>query len=463
MRNLRDQPLTVAALNRAVRLGLEHEFADLSVLGEISDLMRASSGHVYFTLNDEQHAAQIRVVLFRTDARRTRATLENGARVTVRGSCTLYEPRGGFQFQARAVLPAGEGELAAQFRKLLEKLNAEGLTSAERKRPLPLLPRCIGLVTSESGAAVHDVLRVARGRCPVRIVIAPCQVQGDAAPRSIVVALRALSRVPELDVVIVARGGGAAEDLWAFNDEQVARAIASCRVPVVSGVGHEIDTTIADYVADVRAATPSNAAELVVPAVADLERRLSSSVRALERCMETRIAKKRQQLAREAQRVRDPRRLLNRTAQDLDELSARLSRAMRAKLASCKLTLDRPRLALAPHDPRARLLRRRAELARLRTRLELSPSRWLTVRKSRLHTLSDRVTLARQLSDYRQRLLAKVAQLEALSPLAVLSRGYAIALSEQTGRALLSPAQVRAGDRLRIKLHTGEVRAEVIE
>jgi exodeoxyribonuclease VII large subunit len=460
VRTSRDQTLTVAALNRAVRMGLEHEFANIAVVGEISDLMRASSGHVYFTLNDEQHSAQIRVVLFRTDAGRTRAKLENGARVMVRGSCTLYEPRGSYQFQARAVLPAGEGDLAAQFRKLLEKLSAEGLTTRP-KRALPLLPRCIGLVTSEGGAAVHDVLRVARGRCPVRFVIAPCQVQGDTAPRSIVVALRALQRVPELDVVIVARGGGAAEDLWAFNDEQVARAIAACRVPVVSGVGHEIDTTIADHVADVRAATPSNAAELVVPAVVDLERRLSASVRALERALLTRVAKQRQLLNRH--RLRDPRRLLSRASQQLDELDARLARAIRAQLTRAKLALDTPRLALAPHDPRTRLLRRRADLARLRTRLELSPGRWLTLRRNRLDTVSTRNTISRRVAELRHRLVGRIAQLEALSPLAVLSRGYAIALSEKTGRALLGPAQVRAGDRLRIKLHEGEVRAEVIE
>jgi exodeoxyribonuclease VII large subunit len=460
VRTLRDQTLTVAALNRAVRMGLEHEFANIAVVGEISDMMRASSGHVYFTLNDEQHAAQIRVVLFRADASRSRAKLENGARVMVRGGCTLYEPRGSYQFQARAVLPAGEGDLAAQFRKLLEKLAAEGLTTRP-KRALPLLPRCIGLVTSEGGAAVHDVLRVARGRCPVRFVIAPCQVQGDTAPRSIVVALRALQRVPELDVVIVARGGGAAEDLWAFNDEQVARAIAACRVPVVSGVGHEIDTTIADYVADVRAATPSNAAELVVPAVVDLERRLSGGVRALERALLTRVAKQRQKLNQH--RLRDPRRSLSRASQQLDELDTRLARAMRAKLTRTKLALDTPRLALAPHDPRTRLLRRRADLARLRTRLELSPGRWLTLRRNRLDTLATRNTVSRRVAELRHRLLGKIAQLDALSPLAVLSRGYAIALSEKTGRALLAPAQVTAGDRLRIKLHEGEVRAEVIE
>jgi exodeoxyribonuclease VII large subunit len=217
-------------------------------------------------------------------------------------------------------------------------------------------------------------------------------------------------------------------------------------------------------VADVRAATPSNAAELVVPAVVDLERRLATNVRALQRVVEARVARQRQQLARMAQRVRDPRRLLSRSSQQLDELDARLARAIKTKLASARIALDGPRIALAPHDPRARLLRRRAELARLRTRLELSPTRWLQVRRTGLASLTARsATIQRTLADYRHRLLEKVAQLEALSPLAVLSRGYAIALSEKTGRALRSPAQAKPGDRLRIKLHEGEVQAEVIE
>jgi exodeoxyribonuclease VII large subunit len=459
------QTLSVSQLNRAVRLGLEQDWADVLVVGEISDLTRATSGHVYFTLNDEAQAAQLRVVLFKNDARRTRATLENGARVAVRGSCTLYEPRGTYQFLARAVLPAGEGDLAAQLRRLLEKLTAEGLTDPARKRALPLLPRCIGLVTSPHGAAVHDVLRVAQERCPVRIVVAPCVVQGADAPRSIVRALRAVQNVPELDVVIVARGGGAAEDLWAFNDEQVARAIASCRVPVVSGVGHEIDATLADYVADVRAATPSNAAELVVPMRIELERRLAAHVRMLARCAEARIARQRQLLARASSKLLYPRRLLSRSAQRVDELDARLVRAIHARIQSAQLALDGPRLRLAPHDPRTRLARQRAELTRLSTRAELSPKRWLSPRRALLELLTARMrrALEERLTSQRHRLAERIAQLEALSPLRVLARGYAIALSERTGRALLAPSDARPGDRLRLKLHAGEVQAEVIE
>lgn len=457
------QTLTVAALNRAIRVGLEHEWGDVVVLGEISDLTRAASGHVYFTLNDENYSAQIKVVLFKSDARRTRATLEVGARVCVRGGVTLYEPRGTFQFQARAVRDAGEGDLAAQFRKLLEKLTKEGLTEAARKRPLPMLPRCIGLVTSEQGAALHDVLRVARARCPVRIVVAPCSVQGPDAPRSICVALTALQNVPELDVVIVARGGGAAEDLSAFNDERVARAIAGCRVPVVSGVGHEIDTTIADYVADVRAATPSNAAELVVPAREELARRLHAATRSLERGAAARIAKKRKELALAGKKLRDPRRLLNRAAQRVDELDGRLTRALRSRLTRATLALDAPRTRLAPHDPRARLARQRAALTHLRTRCDLSALHWLRPRRRSLDALATRTgeALDDRLTKLRQALGARVAQLDALSPLAVLARGYAIALQERTGRAVLSAADVAEGERLRIKLHDGELHAQV--
>jgi exodeoxyribonuclease VII large subunit len=460
-----DQPLTVAALNRAVRLGLEQDWGDVVVVGEISDLTRAASGHVYFTLNDEKQAAQVRMVLFKSDARRTRAKLEHGARVAVRGGLTLYEARGTFQFLARTVMPAGEGDLAAQLRRLLEKLTAEGLTDPAKKRPLPLLPRCIGLVTSEHGAALHDVLRVARARCPVRIVVAHCLVQGSEAPRSILRALAAVQKVRELDVVIVTRGGGAAEDLWAFNDEAVARAIASCRVPVVSGIGHEIDTTLVDFVADVRAATPSNAAELVVPARIELERRLANLVRTLARSAEARIHRQRQALARQATKLRDPRRLLSRTAQRVDELDARLLRALRARIQALRLALDAPRLRLAPHDPRTRLARQRATLARLRARTELSPERWLSPQHAVIAQLraQGQRALATQLSQKHHLLAARITALDALSPLSVLARGYAIALSERTGRALLSPEQARKGDRLRIKLHTGEVQAEVIE
>jgi exodeoxyribonuclease VII large subunit len=464
MRVRDDSAVSVAGLNRAVRLGLEQSFGDVLVLGEISDLTRAASGHLYFTLNDEAEAAQLRVVMFKSDARRSRALFENGARLCVRGGVTLYEPRGTFQLIARAAYPAGEGDLQAQFRKLLAKLAAEGLTAPERKRALPLLPRCIGLVTSEQGAALHDVLRVAARRCPVRIVLAPCLVQGVDAPASIVRALARLSRLPELDVVIVARGGGSAEDLWAFNDERVARAIAAMRVPVVTGVGHEVDTTIADHVADVRAATPSNAAELVVPERAALEERIASAVRHLSRAFETRLGRERLLLMRLEAKLRDPRPLVARRRAQLQKLDERIVRAVRALFAKRRTRIDDAQRRLVPLAPRARLGAQRSAAQRLEARLTRSMHALLHERSRALHTAqaAQEHAVERRLDDARHRLAERVAQLEALSPLAVLARGYAIAFRARDAHALRRASDVLPGERLRIRLHEGEVEAEVV-
>jgi exodeoxyribonuclease VII large subunit len=465
MRFRQDQPLSVSQLNRAVRLGLEQEFGDVLVMGEISDLTRAASGHLYFSLNDEREQAQVRVVMFKSDVRRSRASFEVGARLCVRGGLTLYEARGTFQLLARAAYPAGDGGLAAQFRRLVEKLSAEGLTDVARKRALPLLPRCIGLVTSEQGAALHDVLRVARGRCPVRIVIAPCQVQGEAAPASIVRALRAVQRVAELDVVIVARGGGSAEDLWAFNDEGVARAIAACRVPVVSGVGHEVDTTVADLVADVRAATPSNAAELAVPERSALLERLAGALRMLTRAADARIDRERLKLSQRTRRLRDPRPRLTRCHGALHGLERRLLRAVRAQHARKRLALDASERALALLSPQARLAQQRILLTRLEARLSASASSWLVPREGALAALSRRLRQRgpERLAALRQRLGEAAIKLDAISPLRVLSRGYAIAFLARTGRAVLRADELAPGDRLQLRLHEGEVRADVVE
>jgi exodeoxyribonuclease VII large subunit len=465
MRFREDTALSVAQLNRVARLGVEQMFGDVLVMGEVSDLTRASSGHLYFTLNDENQQAQIRVVMFKSDVQRSRVKIESGARIAVRGGLTLYEQRGSFQLLARNAYPAGEGDLAAQFRKLVEKLSAEGLTDPARKRALPLLPRCIGLVTSEQGAAMHDVIRVAEGRCPVRIVLAPCLVQGEFAPRSIVAALSALQRVPELDVVIVARGGGSAEDLWAFNDESVARAIAACRVPVVSGVGHEVDTTICDLVADVRAATPSNAAELVVPVRSTLNERLLSALRMLTRAAETRIDRERLKLTQRARRVRDPRPKLTRARSTLHALERRLARASDARLSHARVALDAVERKLGLLSPRARMALQRVSLTRLQGRLAQSPQRWVVPRKARLQTLQLLCASSEQarLSALRTQLSDHAILLEAISPLRVLARGYAIALREENGRAALSAGELRPGDKLRLRLHEGGVRVEVIE
>ncbi len=431
----------VGQLNRMVRILLEERWADVWAMGELSDVTHAGSGHVYFTLNDEQEHAQLRGVMFRSDARRSKAKLQDGARVKLRGTLSLFEPRGGFQLIARIALPQGLGELQAQFEALRAKLEAQGLLAPERKRALPQLPRVLGVVTSEHGAALHDIVRVAGERCPLRIVVSPCLVQGRDAPASIVAALQAIQRVPELDAVIVGRGGGAAEDLFAFNDERVARAIAACRVPVVSAVGHEIDVTLADLVADLRASTPSNAAELCVPDRRALQSELSAHGRALERALEVRVQRARLRLERLGRGLHDPRVSLRGTRARLAAARGRLEQLGRARLRARRQQLAGLLERLSRRDPRLLCAQDRARLHGLRARLLAQGS-----------TLS---------AGRRARLSQNAARLQALSPLSVLARGYAIALHEGSGRALLRAADAAEGDALRLRLHEGELRARV--
>ncbi|MGB5311778.1 MAG: exodeoxyribonuclease VII large subunit [Polyangiales bacterium] len=359
----------VSEVNRAVRLELEAEWASVLIEGELSDVKRSQQGHVYFSLNDEEEPAQLRGVMFRSDVGRTKAPLENGARVRFRGKLSLYQARGQFQLIARSAKLAGEGDLAAQFRKLRAKLEAEGLLDLARKRPLPELPRVVGVVTSRTGAALHDIMRVAAERCPVHILVADCRVQGETAPRSIVSALELVQRVNDLDVVIVSRGGGSAEDLWAFNDESVARAIAACRVPVVSGVGHEVDVTIADLVADVRAATPSNAAEIVVPEREALLREVQSLERRLSQAFDSRIGGLRLTLERLLRPLYDARRVIVPVRRELATLGDQLAKTQRSTLRRQREAHADLHRRLMRLDPRSVLRRDQRGLAVLGARL----------------------------------------------------------------------------------------------
>jgi exodeoxyribonuclease VII large subunit len=430
----------VAEVNRAVRLTLEDNWANVLIEGELSDV-RHAKGHVYFSLNDEEDPAQLRGVMFASDVRRTKAPLEDGARVRFRGKLSLYTARGQFQLIARSAKLAGEGDLAAQFRKLRAKLEAEGLLDPETKRSLPGLPRVVGVVTSRTGAALRDIIRVASDRCPVEILVADCRVQGEDAPRSIVSALELVQRVDDLDVVIVSRGGGSAEDLWAFNDEGVARAIAACRVPVVSGVGHEVDVTIADLVADVRAATPSNAAELVVPERETLLREVQSLERRLSQALDNRVGSLRLGLERLLRPLYGTRRLLAPIHERVAELHQRLMR----------------------QDPRSLLRRDQRLLATLTARLRDAGR--LPMRRRRDRLIALRFTLHGRgrpmVREARAAYAERCAQLDALSPLRVLERGYAIALHESTGRAVRSESEVEDGDRLRVRVFEGEFGAKV--
>lgn len=461
----KERVFRVAEINRAVRSLLETGFAEVWVEGEVSDFTRSSAGHVYFTLNDELDPAQVRCVMFRSDVTRSRARLANGARVKLRGRLSLYEPRGSFQMIANLAVPTGEGDLAAEFERRKKRLEAEGLFALEKKRPLPRLPRVVGVVTSATGAALQDILRVAENRAPLRLVVADCRVQGKEAPPTIVAALEAIQRLPVLDVVIVGRGGGSSEDLWAFNDEAVVRAIAACRVPIVSAVGHEVDVTLADFAADVRAATPSNAAELVVPEQRVLEQSVQGLLRRLERAMEVRIGRERLRLERMTKELEDPRHALAGARRKLDATTSRLAQTAPRRLVKERgrlLALEQRLLAV---DPRAGLARDRQRLATLLHRLERASRAPFEERRRRLVRLETQLAqLGPSIVDpHRAALRELAAKLDAMSPLRVLDRGYAIALHERTGKAVRKVADVKKGDAVKLRLSDGTVHARIDE
>ena len=452
----------VSEVNRAVRFTLEDNWANVLIEGELSDVRRAK-GHVYFTLNDEEDPAQLRGVMFQSDVRRTKAPLEDGARIRFRGTLSLYTARGQFQLIARSAKLAGEGDLAAQFRKLRAKLEAEGLLDAERKRQLPKLPSVVGLVTSRTGAALRDIIRVAVERCPVQILVADCRVQGEGAANTIVSALELIQRVKALDVVIVSRGGGSAEDLWAFNDEGVARAIAACRVPVVSGVGHEVDVTMADLVADVRAATPSNAAEIVVPERETLLREVRSLERRLNQALDNRVGALRLRLERMVRPLYGARRVIAPVRRELLARQSQLQQVQRSDLRRRRERLADLHQRLMRADPRSLLRRDRRELAALTAKLRDAGRLPIQRRRESLVALGFRLR-GRGRPMVREARAAHAelcAQLDALSPLRVLERGYAIALHEATGRAIRSESEVKEGDRLRVRVSDGEFAAKV--
>ena len=450
-------------VNRAHRV-VEQAFNGVHVEGEVTNLRLVSSGHAYFTLTDG--GALLPVAMWRSALSRLRFRLQDGQRLRVFGRPGIYAAQGKFQLYAERAEPAGQGALLLQLERLKAKLAAEGLFDPARKRPIPRWPTRIGVVTSPTGAAIHDILKVARRRCPVQILLSPAQVQGDAAPQSIIAALLRLQTIPDVDVIILGRGGGASEDLWAFNDEALARAVAACTVPVVSAVGHEVDTTLVDFVADLRAATPSHAAELVVPDRDAFFQRLAQLQRRLA------LATRRRLLDEHARRERAHQRL-HAVARRLAYAPRRTLAALLARLQTQhprqRLARDRRRLAdlvarLQAQHPRQRLTALRRRLADLFTRLDAEhPRHRLTSARTRL--LAAEATLRRrgpQLSQSARVRLARAAgALDALSPLAVLARGYAIATTE-AGRTITDAAQTTPGDELRLHLHRGTLRIGVL-
>jgi exodeoxyribonuclease VII large subunit len=433
-------PLSVSELNALVKGLVEPAFGGITVEGEISNCKAWSSGHVYFTLKDD--FAQVRAVLFRTQARQLKFRLEDGLRVVIRGRLSVYEVKGEYQLIADTVAPHGLGALQAAFEQLKRQLHAEGLFDAARKRALPALPRRIGIVTSADGAALRDILRILITRHPsASIVIRSARVQGEDAPGELVRALRAIARVPEIDVVIIGRGGGSAEDLWAFNDEGLARAIVACPVPVISAVGHEVDFTIADFVADVRAATPSNAAELVVDRADHVRGRIDRAADRLHRAIDRRVGAGAQRLERCAYRLDNWPVKIALRERDRDVLRSRLVRALGSRLTAERARFDTLRRRLERRD-----IRRVA--ADLRGRLLQADGRLLAAVTSRRHRAE---RLAGTLA----------ARLDAMSPLAVLGRGYALCWNAAHTGIIRSASQVHPGDRVQVTLAEGELGCRV--
>ncbi|MGB0680310.1 MAG: exodeoxyribonuclease VII large subunit [Polyangiales bacterium] len=454
----------VAEVNRATRALLESHFGELWVQGELSDVTRAVSGHVYFTLNDEQEAAQIRGVLFRNDARRVPFALERGVRVRLCGRLSLYSPRGSFQFVARLAEAAGAGDLAAEFARIRARLAADGLFDPSRKRPLPMLPRVVGVVTSEAGAAMHDILQVSATRAPVRLVIADCRVQGETAPGSIRAALTRVAAVADLDVVIVARGGGASEDLWAFNDEALVRQIAAFPVPVVTGIGHEVDLTLADLAADKHTATPSHAAEQTIPLRQTLEAARLDLQRRAERALDQRLSEARLHLAELRQRLNDPQKAHWQAERRLQGLTARLQHTMQQQVQAAERRLRALQAQVASREPRRQLQTERDAWQALEWRLERGAQACLQRRQQGWAQLRPRLLQAGPAKwvQYGRTVAELSARLDAMSPLKVLARGYALAQRESDGQLLRHASDAPVGSFLRLRLADGALRVQTM-
>ncbi|MBN1237476.1 MAG: exodeoxyribonuclease VII large subunit [Gammaproteobacteria bacterium] len=438
----RRKVLTVSALNREARLLVERTFGTVWVEGEISNLSRPSSGHLYWSLKDGQ--AQVRCAMFRQANRALELALDNGQQILVRARVSFYEARGEFQLIVDYVEEAGEGLLRRKFDELKKRLEAEGLFDPARKKVPPRIPRRIGVVTSPTGAAIRDVLTALRRRFPaVEVLIYPTAVQGAGAAREIARMLALADKRRDCDVLILTRGGGSLEDLWAFNEEPVARAVAAAAIPVIVGVGHETDFTIADFVADVRAPTPSQAAELAVPDCADWTRRLDRAAAHLERAAARRIGGDAQRLAALAHRLHrcHPGVTLRQHAQRIDELEVRLKRGLERALSERRARVARLAAAVAAANPQHRVAAAR--------------QRWLWMSQRLEQAMSQRVV---RLS---HRLMVADRALRSLSPLATLDRGYAIVARSDDGRLVTDSASIAPGTGIAVRLARGRIAATV--
>jgi len=431
--------LGVTELITQANLSLERHFGDVWVEGEISNLHLAGSGHAYFTLKDDRSA--LPSAMWRSSVQRLKFRLEEGMQIRVHGRLGVYGAQGKFQLYADRAEPAGRGDLLVAFEQLKQKLASEGLFDADRKRPLPRWPRTVGIVTSARGAAVHDIIEVTQRRCPTRMLLSAALVQGDAAPADLRRALARLERQPDVDVIIIGRGGGSSEDLWAFNDEELVRAVAACPVPVISAVGHEVDVTLCDLVADRRAATPSQAGELAVVDLGEVRSRLRTFDRRIHGAIHRALLDHRGHLDALSRRIeRRGRALLADQRRRFDRARRGLERTGRALIDTERERLEALTARLEAQHPRVRLRRDRHRLERLHRRL---------TRNGRASVGAGRLRLARA-----------AAKLDALSPLGVLARGYAV-LTDTAGALVRSTAAVEVGDDARVRLADGTLAVRV--
>lgn len=433
------ETLSVSQLLAFAKQVLEDATGPVWVEGELTGFKRHQpSGHLYFDMKDAR--GRISCVMWRDAARRLRFEPADGLLVRAHGRLGIYEVQGRLQLYADALEPAGMGALQAALEALKQKLAAEGLFAGERKRLLPKMPQMIGVVTSSSGAAVRDVLRVLGERWPLaEVVLRPCAVQGAEASGEIVEALRDIQEIPGLDLILLVRGGGSIEDLWCFNEEPVVRAVAGSRIPVVTGVGHEIDVTLVDFASDLRAATPSQAAELAVPSRSDVSRLLGTQLARIRQRAETRVRHARLALARleGSHGLKRPLELVRQRAQRIDDLSGRMRVAIATMLEARRRRILDITARWRARDPVSNLRRSRERLEELRGRLDQG--------------------VDRRLRQTRERLDARAAHLDAIGPRAVLSRGYSICLRAGDGRAVRSWQEVSTGDEVRVILSEGSL------
>lgn len=438
--SVNQEVLTVTQLNRCARSMLEEVFAGVWVVGEISNLAKPASGHIYFTLKDQE--AQIRCALFRQHALRVREALRDGVAIKAHGKVSIFEGRGDYQLIVERLEPAGDGSLKLAFELLQKKLEQEGLFAADIKKPLPQHPKRIGIVTSPTGAVIRDMVSVFKRRAPqVELILVPTAVQGKEATAQIIKALQ-LADKQQFDAIILARGGGSLEDLWCFNEEAVARAIAACVTPIVSGVGHETDVTIADFVADVRAPTPSAAAELLAPHHQDWLATLNQLQQRLERTIRERLTRYQLSVEGLTKRLRHPRDQLQQQTQRIDDLEMRLIRSFKQQLLTYRQHITQLDSRLLAQHPKKQL--------------QISEQQIIVLQQQLKRLIQDK------LKQVQLQLASQVQALQIVSPLATLERGYSIVMTKQ-GKIVQNTDDVTIGQQLQVKLNKGQLSVQVVD